>query len=289
MADLDFSPKDIVGINTIPTTLHKTSLIWVITTVTGQTQKASAATFLRLKAKVDATGHPRYPLLKKLEIQKYNETYERIRVSELEAADIVPMIPGDNASLFRSHMRTSKSNCTAFFEWMVDVASVAMTDPGWYAKSHSHKESDVHIQCKEWVTANVDTISIATAICPKCHTSTMGVCITGGDAEVEGMVPGTQYIADIFIRLHDGPCVAIEVAHTNFISYKKYFECTKAGTVVYEVETAEIQSAITAGRTVLRTTTMESIRCKECVDGVQGTNKKRRTEATEETGTVEDR
>jgi hypothetical protein len=45
----------------------------------------------------------------------------------------------------------------------------------------------------------------------------------------------------------------------------KWFECNQAGTVLYEVETGEIQRAITAGRMFLCTKTMESVLCAACV------------------------
>jgi hypothetical protein len=131
-----------------------------------------------------------------------------------------------------------------------------------YAPVLTVEDRIVSRSSKGWVAANVDTLAIATGICPTCATHVLGVSITGGTVTLKGVVPKTKYTADVLISLHDGTHVAIEVG---CLTHKKWAECTSAGTVVYEVEAAEIQRAIAEGSKILCTTTLESVVCAECV------------------------
>jgi hypothetical protein len=129
-------------------------------------------------------------------------------------------------------------------------------------------ESEAHEECKFWVAANINSISFATAVCPQCSVPIIGLGVTGGRPAVEQTIPGTNYRADVLVRLEDNTYVAIEVAHTHLISAKKMFECKQAGNTVYEVETREIKRVMIEHQPfshhVLYTTCTESVLCSSC-------------------------
>jgi hypothetical protein len=142
---------------------------------------------------------------------------------------------------------------------------------------------------RAWVAANIDTLFLVTGRCTKCNLLTGHSEVNGGTAstvELGGVVPGTNYTVDVLVRHKKGTLFGIEVVDTQYTSYKKMFQCKQAGTIMYEVTTAEIQGAIDAMSKALRTTTTQSAVCSRCTDEEQGVNKKRKTEAAEETSVV---
>jgi hypothetical protein len=145
-------------------------------------------------------------------------------------------------------------------------------------------------KARAWVVANIDTLTIIIGKCPKCnrlvHHRTDRTEATA--AELEGVVPGTNYTTDVLVRYQCGTLVGIQVVDTHYTNYKKMFQCKQAGILMYEVTMAEIQGAIEAVSKVLRTTTTTSVVCKECVDREQEENKTIKTKAAEETETIED-
>jgi hypothetical protein len=149
-------------------------------------------------------------------------------------------------------------------EHLKDVAPTVLAS----VKLGEGGESEAHYECKHWVAANINRIAFAAAVCPACSKPILGMTVAGGIAEVEQLVPGTNYRADVLVRLDKDTHVAIEVAHTHLISAKKMFECKEAGNIVYEVETKEIQKAIMEHEPfathILFTTCTESILCTKC-------------------------
>jgi hypothetical protein len=146
-----------------------------------------------------------------------------------------------------------------------------------------------HNEAREWVAANIDTLSIVVGKCTKCELLLSYKDMIKSSVELEGVVPGTNYTVDVLARHSNGGLIGIEVADTQYTSHKKMFQCKQAGTTVVEVTTVEIQGAIDAVSKVLRTTTTAtSVVCDRCSAAEQGANKKRKTEATEETETIED-
>jgi hypothetical protein len=129
-------------------------------------------------------------------------------------------------------------------------------------------ESEAHYECKNWVLANLNCLSFATAMCPTCSTPALGVAAKGGVAATEQTIPGTNYRGDVVVRLEGDTYVVIEVKHTHPLHVQKLFECNQAGNIVYEVTTKEIQRAISEQQPfsnhVLHTTCMESIVCRMC-------------------------
>jgi hypothetical protein len=129
-------------------------------------------------------------------------------------------------------------------------------------------ESKAHNECKNWVFSHLNRLSFATAMCPTCSTLALGVPVERGIAATEQIIPGTNYRADVLVRLEGDTYVVIEVEHTHPLHAQKLFYCKKAGNIVYEVTTTEIQRAISEqqpfSKHVLHTTCMESIVCRMC-------------------------
>jgi hypothetical protein len=199
-----------------------------------------------------------------------------------ECVELMMMLPGKRAVQFRM---VSASLLTRLFEGdptlqdliaknglsanplevFVDyVKDMSCTIP----LSESGGESEAHEECKEWIAANINCLSFATAVCPGCSVPVLGLGVAGGLCAVEEMIPGTNYRADVVVRLHAETYVAIEVAHTHLISAKKMFECKQAGNIVYEVETKDIKRAMMEhcpfSTHILYTTCTESVLCSRC-------------------------
>jgi hypothetical protein len=143
-----------VGINMVPSTIHKYSLYWLVGIVMGKSIAQAAATVSRLKNQIHCnTGGLKYPFLRKLEEHIFptnsreRQTKEYV-VSESEASKILSMLPGNNAELFRWYMTkrnfisdNGASGGAVFFLCVAEVALHAAADPRWYkhdAKSGLH-------------------------------------------------------------------------------------------------------------------------------------------------------
>jgi hypothetical protein len=130
-------------------------------------------------------------------------------------------------------------------------------------------EESVHNLCRDWICDNVDSISFAATICPTCEMKEVGLCLKGGVAKKEEVIPNTSYRADVLVMI---PAVnirvAVEVAHTHFTSMKRAFECEEHGTKTCEVETCEVQAAMLRHSNdsfhVLRSTHTRSVVCAGC-------------------------
>jgi hypothetical protein len=202
-----------------------------------------------------------------------------------EAIELLMMLPGKKAKAFRRESAAlltrlfsgdptlhdlldknalSADPMDAFLGHMKDVAPAVMAS----VKLGEGGETEAHDECKHWIAANINSIAFATAVCPTCSTPILGLAVAGGLTAVEHIIPGTNYRADVLVRLDGDTHVAIEVAHTHLISAKKMFECKQAGNTVYEVETKEIKRAIMEHQPfsthVLYTTCTESVTCSAC-------------------------
>jgi hypothetical protein len=224
------------------------------------------------------------------EFQKYQfsgaSQREQFVLNAPEAIELLMILPGKKAKAFRHeaavglllkifagdptlHELLAKNAVLsnplkAFLGHMRDVEPIVTAS----VKLGEGGESEGHDECKHWIAENINSISFATAVCPTCSTPILGVPVTGGLIAVEHIIPGTNYRADVLVRIDEDTHVVIEVAHTHLISAKKMFECKQAGNTVYEVETKEIKRAIMEQRPfskhVLYTTCTESVVCSCC-------------------------
>jgi hypothetical protein len=190
-------------------------------------------------------------------------------VTTTQAVEFVSLLGGCSANQFCVNLVDNMTlllggNTAMHDEISAYVQSNVFVQNMLGCKQRTHV-SNPHSEGQMWVSANVDTLAIATGMCPMCGLLVLGVPMTGGIVKLEGRVPRTNRIADVLIHLPDGTHVAIEVAHTHDTSWRKKFEYDQADITMYEVETAEIQCAITSGHKILRTTTMKSVGCKACV------------------------
>jgi hypothetical protein len=134
----------------------------------------------------------------------------------------------------------------------------------------------VHDECKHWVAANIKKIVFATKHCPSCKTFVSGIDVRDGASIVEKHIPGTNYRADVLVLLERDCSVAIEIAHTHFISAEKMFKCREAGNTVYEVRTEDVLCAIanhsSVSNHVLPITCVESVLCSTCSTNIETDN-----------------
>jgi hypothetical protein len=279
---IDISDLAQIGHNTIRMTPgKKAAAIDIVMTATGQDNKHASTTIINLKK-------DNLVFFKNIEYYQFPGPGQRqiYVLDAAEAIELLMMLPGKKARAFRResaglltrlfsgdptlHNLLDKNALAAnamdsFIDHMNDIspavaASVKLGEGG---------ETEAHDECKHWIAANINSIAFATTVCPTCSTPMLGLAVAGGLPTIEHIIPGTNYIADVLVRLNEETYVAIEVAHTHLISAKKMFECKQAGNVVYEVETKEIKRAIMEHQPfsthILYTTCTESVSCAACV------------------------
>jgi hypothetical protein len=141
------------------------------------------------------------------------------------------------------------------------------------------KEASMHDFCRNWVAANINSISFVHEVCPKC--SEPKIEHAHGITNTEKKIPNTNYVADVLILMDDQPWVAVEVAHTHCVPHKKFRGCEIAGNKVFEVDIANIKEAMKKklrdpwSTQVLCTNLIEPVLCSLCVKkgGGEGVNK----------------
>jgi hypothetical protein len=202
-------------------------------------------------------------------------------LSHAEGVELAMILPGKRAKKFREIAASFLTRLFAGDPTLHDVIdqNALINNPMHILLEHVEEivasvpleecgETEAHTECKNWIVSNLNCISFAATMCPTCSTPVLGISVKGGVSAIEQTIPGTNYRADVLVRLEDNTYVSIEVAHTHLISAKKMFECKQAGHTVYEVETKEIQRAIMEQKPfsnhVLYTTCMESIVCRKC-------------------------
>jgi hypothetical protein len=209
---------------------------------------------------------------------------EQYVLTAKQAIELLMMLPGNSAKAFRRHCTGLLTRLFAGdpalhdlldqYNLVGDAAQnlgqyLADAAPEIMAAAALEDKDDTHDVCKEWIAANLGSISFATEICPACKTPVVGLSLSGGVAFLEQIIPHTAYRADVLVQLPaNNTSVAIEVAHTHFTSMKRAFECEEMGTTTCEVETCEIQSAMQRHSHdsfhILRTTRTRSVRCAAC-------------------------
>jgi hypothetical protein len=259
----------------------RVSIMDFVMAVTRQNNKRASATIKNL----ESTGSDFFRVLGEFQFPGRGEREQYVLCAP-EAIELLMILPGKKAKAFRQEAAVGlllkifagdptlqellvknalvANPLKAFLGHMRDVEPIVTAS----VKLGEGGESEAHDECKHWIVANINSISFATAVCPMCSTPILGVSVTGGLIAVEHIIPGTNYRADVLVRIDEDTHVAIEVAHTHLISAKKMFECKQAGNTVYEVETKEIKRAIMEqhpfSKHVLYTTCTESILCNRC-------------------------
>jgi hypothetical protein len=273
----DLFDNDIKKIRMTPD--KKAAAIDIVMLVTGKNNKDSADIIRKLEKSEDFIKH-----LPKFQFSGPGQRPIHV-IDATDANELITITPGKIAMAFRRessklltrvfagdpklHDLLNKNALVGdpmqtFLNHLADVTPAVMTS----VKLGEGGETEGHDECKHWVATNINNIAFATGVCPTCSTPILGLSVVGGLTAVEHITPGTNYRADVLVRLDQDTHVAIEVAHTHLISAKKMFECKQAGNTVYEVETKEIKRAIMEQQPfsthVLFTTCIESVPCEPC-------------------------
>jgi hypothetical protein len=137
------------------------------------------------------------------------------------------------------------------------------------------KEASMHDFCRNWVAANINSISFVHEVCPTC--SEPKIEHARGITNTEKQIPNTNYIADVLVLMGDKTWVAVEVAHTHRVDHVKFRGCEIAGNKVYEVDIKDIKEAMKKklrdpwSTQVLRTNLIEPVLCSLCAKrGTEG-------------------
>jgi hypothetical protein len=208
---------------------------------------------------------------------------EQFVLDAMEAIHLLMILPGRSAMMFRVecvqlltrifagdptlHALLEENHllgdATQSFCNYLDAAA-----PAIMAAAALEDKEYPHTICKEWIHDNIQCISFAASKCPTCSTCIpRDVSFAHATSTMEQIIPGTNYRADVLVRLENNSYVAVEVAHTHLTSSKRSFECKEVGVVTYEVETSVVQPAMDSGERVymLWTTKTRMRKCVSCV------------------------
>jgi hypothetical protein len=268
----------VITMRTTPGDNPRVSAIDFAMAVTGQNNDRAGETIRNLR-KADPEW---WGKIQKFKFTGSGQTSQRV-LCAAEAIDVLSVLPGKVAKAYRGHCFGLLARLFAGDPTLHDVlkkynvvndATTSLCEfledatPAVQAAVALEEKDNVHDACKAWIGANINCISFVTAVCPKCSTLTTGLSLKGGIVALEAIVPRTNYRADVLVKLDDATYVSVEVAHTHLISAKKMSECEEAGTIVYEVETDEIERAITEqtqfSSAILHTTCKKFVLCTSC-------------------------
>jgi hypothetical protein len=269
------------GLKTIrmtPGDAPKASIIDFVMAVTGKNNNDAAEAIRRLK---------KYNIMSFVNVQRFQFPGERQKTQYVldtrQAIGLLMALPGSSARMFRMecvqlltqlfagdpalHALLEENHllgdATQSFCTYLDAAA-----PAIMAAVALEDKENPHTICKEWMHDNMERISFAASMCPTCSACIpLDVSFAQATSTMEKIIPGTNYRADVLVRLENNSYVAVEVAHTHLTSFKRSFECEEVGVVTYEVETSVVQPAMDSGERVymLQTTGTKKRKCVSCV------------------------
>jgi hypothetical protein len=269
---------DLKTIRMTPGDTPKASIIDFVMAVTGKNPNHAAEAIRRLK---------KNNIMSFVDVEKFRfpgvGQKSQFVLSARQAIGLLMALPGSSARMFRMecvqlltqlfagdpalHALLEENHllgdATQSFCNYLDAAA-----PAIMAAAALEDKENPHTICKEWIHANIQCISFAASECPACSACIpFDVSFAHATSTMEKIIPGTNYRADILVRLENNVYVAVEVAHTHLTSSKRSFECKEVGVVTYEVETSVVQPAMDSGERVymLRTTKTRMRKCLSCV------------------------
>jgi hypothetical protein len=269
------------GLKTIrmtPGDAPKASIMDFVMAVTGKNNNQAAEVIRKLK---------KYNTMSFVNIQMFQfpgvGQREQYVLDTRQAIGLLMVLPGSSAKMFRMecvqlltqlfagdpalHALLEENHllgdATQSFCTYLDAAA-----PAIMAAVALEDKENPHTICKEWMHDNMERISFVASRCPTCSACIpFDVSFAQATSTIEKIIPGTNYRADVLVRLENNVYVAVEVAHKHLSSVKRSIECMDVGVVTYEVETNVVQSAMDSKESVymLQTTGTRMRNCLSCV------------------------
>jgi hypothetical protein len=266
------------AIRMTPDEAPKASIVDFVMAVTGKDNKYISTTIINLQKKEPMW----FQNCERFQFPGARQK-EQFVLDAREAIHLLMILPGRSAMMFRVecvqlltrifagdptlHALLEENHllgdATQSFCNYLDAAA-----PAIMAAAALEDKEDPHTICKEWMHDNMERISFAASMCPTCSACIpLDVSFAQATSTMEKIIPGTNYRADVLVRLENNSYVAVEVAHTHLTSFKRSFECEEVGVVTYEVETSVVQPAMDSGERVymLQTTGTKKRKCVSCV------------------------